>query len=278
MYNVPKDTTENYISDIVSKHKQEIISILNNLEKQEANKKLYNYLFDKIKTRDYLNIQKVMVKNPQEFKYKVFCNIKVKKHTNKYDLLNEIIEKMSLTFEIESKNIYDLDKNENKEVFFYTNNDEVVYKVMFYGKHLKTPSSIEEMETEVEQILNKIQGEGLIDLCKVQDIDIKVINRFRKSIYYDIENIDFSDDILDSVDKKTLFYNYMEEFNLTNTEEAFINLCFQGYNIYKDEDIIYFQEVLKKKDNQSYSKNYLRNDFFNKLCEKLSENSPFCED
>lgn len=277
MYNVPKDTTESYISDIVSKHKQEILIIFNNLDRQEATKKLYNYLFDKIKTRDYLNIQKVMVKNPQEFKYKVFCNIKVKKDTNKYDLLNEIIEKMSLTFDIESKNIYDLDKNENKEVFFYTNNDEIVYKVMFYGKHLKTLSSTEEMENEIEHMINEIQGE-LIDLCKVQDIDIKVINRFRKSLYYDIESIDFTDDILDSVDKKTLFYNYIEEFNLTNVEEAFINLCFQGYNIYKDEDVIYFQEVMKKKDSQSYSKNYLRNDFFNKLCIKVSENSPFCED
>jgi len=273
MYNVPKDTTENYVSEIVAKEKGTIKELLD-LDKGKA----YNYIFDRLRSQDYLYVRRLKTKNANEFKYKVYVNVKVKKSTDKYNLLNDIIEEISHFFDIESKNIYDINTKEdeiiNKDFFFDIKNDEIIYKVMFYGKPTKAFIYTEELEQEIEKSINN-QVNLNIDFCKVQDIDIKVIKNFRKSMFYDIESVDFSDDTIDITDKKTLYYAYIDEFNLRDCEEAFINLSFQGYNVYKEEDIPYFKEVLKKKDNQEFSKNYLRTKFLNKLCDKLSDNSPF---
>ena len=272
LYNVPKDTTENYISEIISEDKGKIKDLL-----EEDKGKCYNYIFERLRSQDYLCIRRLKTKNPNEFKYKVFLNIKVKKDTDKFNILNDIVNELSF-FDIISKKIYDtsksIDKDLNKDPFFEVKNDEIIYKVMLYGKPTKAFIYMEDLEQEIESTVNKLN-------CKVQDLDIKVIKNFRKSLYYDIESIDFSDtedaftDIISDVDKKTLFYAYINDFGLNDAEKTIINLTFQGYNLYRDEDLDYFKEALKQKTNKSFSGNYLRKTFLDKLCKKLAKNSPF---
>lgn len=269
MYKVPQDTTENYISEIISENKSTVKSLL---EQSEGKAKVVNFLNDKLRTREYLNIMRVKTKDINEIKYKIFVNVKVKKDTDKFNLLNEIQEEVSKMFSVETRNIYDLDKNENKDVFFLLNNDELIYKVMLYGKPSKAFLDREDLEIEIEALINNIETIKV----KVQDIYIKVIDRFRKSLYYDLESIDFSEsDFIDLIDKKTLFYSVINEFGLTESEKTFINLTFQGYNVYKDSDIEIFKEALKTKDGQSFSTKYLRKSFLDRIVDKLKENSPF---
>jgi len=269
MYKVPQDTTENYISEIISENKSTVKSLL---EQSEGKAKLVNYLNDRLRTREYLNIMRVKTKDINEVKYKIFVNIKVKKDTDKFNLLNEIQDEISKMFSVETRNIYDINKNENKDLFFLLNSDEIIYKVMLYGKPSKAFLDREDLEIEVESIINNIETIKI----KVQDIDIKVIDRFRKSLYYDLDSIDFSEsDFIDLIDKKTLFYSVIDEFGLTESEKTFINLTFQGYNVYKDSDIDIFKEAMKKDSGELLSSKYLRNRFISILCDKLKENSPF---
>lgn len=269
MYKVPQDTTENYISEIISENKSTVKSLL---EQNGGKAKLVNFLNDKLRLREYLNIQKVKTKKIEELKYKLFINIKVKKDTDKFNLLNEIVEETSKMFSVETRNIYSISENENKDWFFEVNNAEIIYKVMLYGKPSEAFLDREDLEIEVESLINNIESIKV----KVQDIDIKVIDRFRKSLYYDLDSIDFSEsDFIDLVDKKTLFYSVINEFGLTETERTFVNLTFQGYNVYKDSDIEIFKEALKTRDGNSFSTKYLRKSFLDRLVEKLRENSPF---
>ena len=277
LYNVPKDTTENFVSEIVNEDKELIKSLLD-----EDKGKAYNYIFDRLRTSDYLCIRRLNTKDPKDFKYKIFLNLKVKKDTDKYNLLNEVIESLSF-FDIESKNIYNTSKvnsdnsnnTNNKDVFkdtcYLVNNDELIYKVMLYGKPSKAFIYKEDLEIEIEDTINKLN-------CKVQDTYIKVIKNFRKSLYYDIESIDFSETeefYLDLVDKKTLFYAYINDFSLNEAEKTVINLTFQGYNLYREEDLGYFKDILKQKTNKDFSGSYLQKTFLDKLCRKLALSSPF---
>jgi len=279
LYNVPKDITESYISDIIAEDKELIKSLLD-----EDKGKAYNYIFDRLRTSDYLCIRRLNSKDPTEFKYKIFLSIKVKKNISKYNVLSEIFEEVFPFFDIQSKNIYsntkevstDKDKG-NKESLFEVKNDEIIYKVMLYGKPTKAFIYSEDLEKEVENIINKKCSKSL-GYCKVQDIDTKVIKNFRKSLYYDIESIDFSETeefYLDLVDKKTLFYAYINDFSLNEAEKTVINLTFQGYNLYKEEDLGYFKDILKQKTNKDFSGSYLQKTFLDKLCKKLALGSPF---
>jgi len=283
-YAVPKDTSENYFSDIISQNKVKIKELL-----EEDKGKAYNYIFDKIRAKEYLYIRRLKTKNQNEYKYKIFINIKVKKDTDKNLVLSEVMENVSPFFNIESQKLYDTgikskdneSTDEDKNLFKITD-EEIIYKVMLYGKPTCTYKYTEDLEIEIENTVN-FKVRDVLGFCKVQDIYVSVIKNFRRSLYQDISTVDLSctDDStvdgIDLVDKKSVFYAYLDDFDLSEVEQTVVNLTFQEYNLYKDEDLQYFKDALKQKTSKSYSGNYLRKTFLDNLCIKLANNSPFRE-
>jgi len=286
-YAVPKDTSENYFSDIISENKVKIKELL-----EEDKGKAYNYIFDKIRSKDYLYIRRLKTKNQNEYKYKIFVNIKVKNDIDKNLVLSEVMENVSPFFNIESQKLYDtninstksrdgIGSNEDKNLF-KIKDEEIIYKVMLYGKPTNTYKYTEDLEIEIENTIN-FKVKDVLGFCKVQDIYIDVIKNFRRSLYQDISTIDLSCtedstvDGIDLVDKKSVFYAYLDDFDLSEVEQTVVNLTFQEYNLYKDEDLQYFKDALKQKTSKSYSGSYLRKTFLDNLCIKLANNSPFRE-
>lgn len=67
--------------------------------------------------------------------------------------------------------------------------------------------------------------------------------------------------------QKEIFYEHLNDFNLTLVEKAVIDFSFSGYNIYCDIDNLLFREVIGT-DSMGYTLT-----FFNRLCKKLEKES-----
>jgi len=88
---------------------------------------------------------------------------------------------------------------------------------------------------------------------------------FNEDIHSTVEEEPLSE--LSIMSQKELFYRYRDKFSLTQLESDFIDLCFGGYNVYNEFDVIVFEEALKK------SRGYLRHKFFSDLEKKLKKKS-----
>ena len=91
---------------------------------------------------------------------------------------------------------------------------------------------------------------------------------YMDEVTYDTNNEDYGGmEELDSITQKDIFYEHIDDFNLTKDEKLVIDLTFFGYNYRNDIDVLVFLEALG-----TDSPNYVKT-FFNRLCKKLEAES-----
>lgn len=254
-YSTPYDTAQSYLLDIFAENKEEAVSLY-----REDVGKFKNYLTEKL--RRELKIFRVTLKDRKLHKYKLIFVVESLQNVGKYDILGTLNEEISKIFSVEYSKIRDI-KTENTK--------KTLYEIEIKGK----PSLDYLDEMDLYMVLEKYINKT--NIVKLTSLDIQINKRSRVSIDTFLTSIDFSDDLIDVSCKKELFYNHIEEFELTDNEQAFINLTFKGYNVYSDLDLDIFQEVIKVKGSDKVSKGYLRKSFIDRLCNKLTEKSPFLD-
>ena len=255
-YRVPYDTAQSYLLEIFSEFKDEIIQLYNSNQGNFLN----NFFTEKLRKK--LKIHRVTLKDPNLHSYKVTCVVEMVENIGKYDILEVINCEIQKVFSIEYSKIRDI-KSENT--------NKILYEIEFKGK----PSTQYLDETDLEIIIEKYINSTKI--VKLTSVGIRINKRARVSIDSMLTNIDFSDDLIEPSCKKELFYNHIKEFELSENEETFINLTFKGYNVYSDLDVSIFQDSIKGKNDTKVSTGYLRKSFFDRLCLKLTEKSPFID-
>ena len=254
-HNSKYDTCQAYLLDIFVEDKEQIVSLF----KLEDIGKLKNFLTDRLRKK--LNIMRVTLKDPKLHSYKLSIVVEQKQSTSKYDILSIISDEIQKIFSIEYSKIRDIETESKKELL------EIEFKGKPSQKYL---ADEDELYMDIEKYINKT---GLV---KVVSIDIQINKRARVSIDNFLTSIDFSDDIIEPECKKEVFYQHIKEFDLSENEENFINLTFKGFNVYNEEDVELFQSSIKNKNGiELVSKGYLRKNFFDRLCKKLTEKSPF---
>jgi len=149
-----------------------------------------------------------------------------------------------------------------------------LYECSVYGQTLK----IWELQDELEHEVYDIFSQDFI----VQALELKINKRPVLSIENNSTVVEyFDEEVFSTQDMKSVFYEYINDFGLNKNEESFINLVFSGYNPYNDTDIFTFQEAMKPEyeghRGNKLSKNYISTRFFNKLVQKLKNETPFSE-
>lgn len=258
-YNIPYDTSQSYIVDIISKEYDKVTDLI----RSDSKGRLNLFFTDKLRSREYCAIEKVKILDTNQYKHKVFVNVELSEPINPHDLLYYVSNSVSTIFSIEKSDVFDKDKKG------YRNN---LLTLLFYGRASPQFSIQEDLEIEFERLINEF------DNVKVLDSYSSYVDRFYQSIYHNIGNIDFTDDYFEVADKKELFYEYLDEFCLTENEKTFVNLVFKGYHPNDDSDIEFFIDSMKTDDGSKLSAGYIRNRFFGKLCKKLRAKSPFLND
>ena len=254
-YDIDYSTAQDKLLEVYSEKK----AYYNGLFLDGNLQKLKNEFMDE--ARKKLGIIRVTLKNPDTWKYKLNITIQALQNVGKYDLLGLCSDKLLEIFSAEYTKVRDIEQ-ENK--------DKILYEIELSGKPSKMFQDEELLYMEIEKLLNSLEQ------VKVVSIGININKRARVSIDNLLEYIDFSDDLISVDTKKEVFYKNIDSFELTENEHSFVNLVFKGYNPYCDKDIEVFLEAIKGRNpNDKPSKKYIRSSFMDRLCNKLSTNSPF---
>lgn len=253
-YSIHYDTGQSYLLDIFAENKEQFIELF----KTDIGK-FKNDLTEKLRQR--LKIQRVTLKDPLLHKYKLNVVIESLQPIGKYDILGTLLDEVNKVFSVEYSKIRD-SKSENKKI---------LYEIDIGGKPSRDYLNEDDLYMVIEKYINNTK------IVKVTSLGIQINKRARVSIDSLLTSIDFSDDLIEPDCKKELFYKYIDEFDLTSNEETFINLTFKGYDVNSDEDFVTFQEAIKGKNDVLVSKKYIRKSFFDRLCKKLTSNSPFID-
>lgn len=262
-YGVDKGTAQEYVTEIFQDKYNKILDMYSDsqLNEQEVSKKIYFLFLDLMKTKQYFNIQKVTVKDPKLFRYSVNLNLACKEETD-LSYLQETLRKnlLDIFHEDVSVKLKSLPKG--------------LYECSVYGQTLK----IWELQDELEHEVYDIFSQDFI----VQALELKINKRPVLSIENNSTVVEyFDEEVFSTQDMKSVFYEYINDFGLNKNEESFINLVFSGYNPYNDTDIFTFQEAMKPEyeghRGNKLSKNYISTRFFNKLVQKLKNETPFSE-
>ena len=257
-YSVPKDSASSYLLEVFAENKQEIQNWYIN---DEINY-LKNYLLDE--GRKKLGIYRVTLKDSAQHTYKLSLVVTSIESTGKYDILGLINEELSKIFTIEYSKL--------KGNIQVNSKGQPLIEIEIKGKPSPQFREEEVLYIELEKRIN------LLGIIKLTSLGIQINKRARVSIDNHLQYIDFSDELIEPDCKKSLFYNNIKEFDLNQNEENYVNLCFKGYNPNSDLDLPLFQEAIKSNNGKDIvSKGYLRKAFLDRLCKKLTENSPFID-
>lgn len=254
-YSVEYTTAQDKLLEVYSEKKAHY----NGLFLEGNIQKLKNDFMDEVRKK--LNIIRVTLKNKDTWKYKLNITIQALQNVGKYDILNICSEKIVEILSIEYVKIRQVEQDNKNKTF---------YEIEVSGKPSSLFQDEELLYMEIEKLLNTLE------YIKVVSIGINVNKRARVYIDNLLEFVDFSDDFIDVDTKKEVFYKNIDSFELTENEHSFVNLVFKGYNPYSENDILVFLEAIKGRNpNEKPSKKYIKGSFFDRLCNKLSSNSPF---
>lgn len=256
-HNVAYDTAQSYCLDIFAENKDEVISLFRHNDIGY----LKNYLTDRLRKK--FKIQRVTLKDRARHTFKLNLVVEQLESIGKFDILADINEELNKIFTIEYSKI----KNSESE-----NLKKTLLEIEIKGKPSLQFIDEDILYIELEKRINNLGS------VKLTSLGIQVNKRVRVCIDNFLQYIDFSDELIEPECKKELFYRHLEEFELNDNEQTFVNLTFKGYNIYSDLDIDIFQDSIKPSYGKNkVSKNYLRKTFIERLCNKLTEKSPFID-